>query len=355
VVNDDEKGEPHNQLFATLIHNCGLKNQRPALGQISISRVGQYSIGADKELDMLRHVAAAIAIWFLSTVQATAADESKDSICSYPKSWFPSQIEESSGFRNALKQIEETCKTDAKAEAVRNPKNRDEQNVEAEKPLTAPSNLSNFMQGVGQWSGADAAWSAARASWLAVLISFFGFAALFFQLNREREALTTQTGWTMYGASLSVLDMFVQTPSLRPYFYDNVPLPDDDTERSRVLAAAEVVCDHLENIVNSGEDGSISAKTYYLWVRYIRLMGMRSTVLIQFLADTAVISIDRAMLKIGEGCRYDETFKNILRHGYLPPKCRQFVANETKRTGGDLDSAFWAISKQMDSRASTET
>jgi hypothetical protein len=32
---------------ATLIHSCCSKKQQPALGQISISRVGQYSISAD--------------------------------------------------------------------------------------------------------------------------------------------------------------------------------------------------------------------------------------------------------------------------------------------------------------------
>ena len=33
---------------ATLIHSCCSKKQQPALGQISISRVGQYSISADR-------------------------------------------------------------------------------------------------------------------------------------------------------------------------------------------------------------------------------------------------------------------------------------------------------------------
>lgn len=35
------------QLFATLIHSCRFKRQRPGLGQYSIGRVGQYSIGAN--------------------------------------------------------------------------------------------------------------------------------------------------------------------------------------------------------------------------------------------------------------------------------------------------------------------
>jgi hypothetical protein len=36
-----------NNFTATLIHSCCSQRQRPALGQISISRVGQYSISAD--------------------------------------------------------------------------------------------------------------------------------------------------------------------------------------------------------------------------------------------------------------------------------------------------------------------
>jgi hypothetical protein len=42
-----ENTEVQNNFTATLIHSCCYNKQQPALGQISISRVGQYSISAD--------------------------------------------------------------------------------------------------------------------------------------------------------------------------------------------------------------------------------------------------------------------------------------------------------------------
>jgi hypothetical protein len=42
-----ENGNALRNFTATLIHSCCSKKQQPALGQISISRLGQYSISAD--------------------------------------------------------------------------------------------------------------------------------------------------------------------------------------------------------------------------------------------------------------------------------------------------------------------
>ena len=44
-----------NQLFATLIHSCRFKRQQPGLGQYSIGRVGQYSIGANILCEFVHH------------------------------------------------------------------------------------------------------------------------------------------------------------------------------------------------------------------------------------------------------------------------------------------------------------
>ncbi|MET3124853.1 hypothetical protein AAKU67_004475, partial [Oxalobacteraceae bacterium GrIS 2.11] len=42
-----KKIQVNTALFGTLIHSCSFKKQPPALGQISIGRVGQYSTGAN--------------------------------------------------------------------------------------------------------------------------------------------------------------------------------------------------------------------------------------------------------------------------------------------------------------------
>ena len=43
------KEKKTNSLFDTLIHNCGSNNPQPALGQVSISTVGHYSISANTD------------------------------------------------------------------------------------------------------------------------------------------------------------------------------------------------------------------------------------------------------------------------------------------------------------------
>ena len=43
----------YNGLFDTLIHNCGSNNPQPALGQVSISTLGLYSISANRVLRRL--------------------------------------------------------------------------------------------------------------------------------------------------------------------------------------------------------------------------------------------------------------------------------------------------------------
>ena len=40
-------GKPKNQQFNTLIHNCQFENWQPALGQYSVGKVGQYSVGTN--------------------------------------------------------------------------------------------------------------------------------------------------------------------------------------------------------------------------------------------------------------------------------------------------------------------
>lgn len=151
-----------------------------------------------------------------------------------------------------------------------------------------------------------------------------GFMFLVKQLKDEKQALETQTNWEMYGSSIGVLNTFVEHPELRPYFYDARPLPApssdpcEDALRSKILAAAEVMADHLENIVNSGEDGVINEETYCVWIRYMKLMGKRSEALREILNVQPHPSVDVAATGFGEGVRYNEILRRIVREGYCP-------------------------------------
>ena len=169
---------------------------------------------------------------------------------------------------------------------------------------------------------------------VASMLALVGLLGIYKQIKSEQLALNTQTSWTMYDASLSVLQMFVNEPGLRPYFYDNRPLPMYEPARSRVLAAAEVVGDHLENIVMSGKTEAIARDTFYVWVRYIYMMGRRSQVMRRFLGDRPNPRIDVARLGLGEGRRYDRSFTDILLYGKVPAECEEEMATDRQPLRG---------------------
>jgi hypothetical protein len=179
----------------------------------------------------------------------------------------------------------------------------------------------------GATSGDFGTWFGSWGQWAGAIATIFGFFFIWKQIGREQRSLETQTSWTMYETSIGVLNVFVEHPELRPYFYDGVPLPTTDSKdlgptRSQVLAVAEVVADHLENIVNSGEDGAIDENTYYVWVKYMYLLGLRSPTMQAFLSDKPHDDIAKGTLRFGEGQRYGNAFKNILIKGQIPELCR---------------------------------
>ena len=100
------------------------------------------------------------------------------------------------------------------------------------------------------------------------LITVIGFWLVVKQLRGEREALETATRDQVYQASLGILKMFVEHPDLRPYFYDSIPMPGQILERSKVLAACEVMGDHWENILLSKK--SLDQETLGVWRNYMR-------------------------------------------------------------------------------------
>ena len=138
----------------------------------------------------------------------------------------------------------------------------------------------------------------ALGTWAGPVVTLVGFVLVRNQLRAERRALETQTNWQMYETSISILTVFVENPELRPYFYDGRPAPTEEPLRSRVLAVAELVADHLESVVLSQD--VVEARTNAVWVRYMQGLYRRSPVLRGFLAPES------------EGYRYAEAFLALL-------------------------------------------
>lgn len=203
-----------------------------------------------------------------------------------------------------------------------------------------------FLTLAGSWFSGFGQWVGAIAGVLGVVVTVVGFIFVWRQIRDQKQALETQTSWTMYEASLAVLNTFVENPELRPFFYEKQSLPEEGLMRHKVLAAAEVVADHLENIVSSGECGAIDVDTYYVWVKYMWLIGLRSEVMQEFLMDTRE---SNGSVEPAEGIRYSDMFKKIVRNRDLPPRCEPlYYADSVEHLAllkpAHLTQGFWGQS-----------
>jgi hypothetical protein len=140
-------------------------------------------------------------------------------------------------------------------------------------------------------------------TWLGPAITAVGFIFVWSQLKRERVSLETQTSWQVYGLSLNIQTLFIDNPELRPYFYEEAPLPEVEPGRSKVLAMAEIICDHLESLVLSKEAMDIDVMN--VWVPYMQGLYRKSSVIRDFLRHE------------NEGYRYAREFTDIISSSVL--------------------------------------
>lgn len=155
-----------------------------------------------------------------------------------------------------------------------------------------------FFNSVEEWDG-----SGVIGQWAGVLVAIVGFMVVLIQLRRETSEIQNQTKWQVYSNGLTTLNVFVDYPELRPYFYDdNVALPDDPTKRNRIFAAAEMLADHWESTILS--DSSLNIYVNDLWETYMRGIYCKSPALREFLEDK------------NEGYRYSAAFKDLLKQSF---------------------------------------
>jgi hypothetical protein len=103
---------------------------------------------------------------------------------------------------------------------------------------------------------------------IGALISLLGFIFLIRQIRLNRLSLENQTRSSIYQLSYNVYRLFIEHPDLRPYFYDGKALPESEPERSKVLAAAELLTDFFESIVHSSH--IIDPDLRGTWFRYMQ-------------------------------------------------------------------------------------
>lgn len=152
--------------------------------------------------------------------------------------------------------------------------------------------------------------SSATGQWAGAIVTLAGFAFVIVQLFQDRKELenhtrelASQTTWMVYSNGLTTLNVFVEHPELRPYFYDDnlaVPTQDDESNqwlRSRIFAAAEMLADHWESTFLADD---MNRNVNELWLAYMMSIYCRSPALREFLHQGS------------EGYRYSKAFRELL-------------------------------------------
>jgi hypothetical protein len=138
----------------------------------------------------------------------------------------------------------------------------------------------------------------AVASLAGVVLSLVGFLFVILQLRQNQQATDRQTHAIVYQLNQEIYSLLVNHPDLRPYFYENEKIPCDEPIRSKVLAAAEMICDMFEYIVLN--DKSLGKEIRKGWMSYMRRMYQENQCLPEFLSIASA--------------QYSDDFLSVLGH-----------------------------------------
>jgi len=161
---------------------------------------------------------------------------------------------------------------------------------------------------------------------LSLLVSLFGFVAVVISLwflKKQTAASAGQTAmlaeavgdspYATLGEHLTTINqVFIDHPETRPHFYDNMPMPEGDVERSRVLAVAETLLDFMDSIIYQRDRlvRVYGVEWWECWRTYIRDSFAASDVLCQHLDDRQSWYSDELHELAGEARRSTQVSAN---------------------------------------------
>lgn len=98
------------------------------------------------------------------------------------------------------------------------------------------------------------------------------------EMNAQSRATSAATRGQVYqsltSAMLDIDHLFIQQPSLRPYFYDGRSIPDDAEERQRVMATAELLCDFFDDC--TAQSHLLDEMSVKVWLTYAQSIARTS-------------------------------------------------------------------------------
>lgn len=114
-------------------------------------------------------------------------------------------------------------------------------------------------------------------------VAVIGFAALFYQLVQLRRSVQSDTHGKLYTEDYSVVQLFLSECALRPFFYSNKPISEDDPNYSKAAIVAELLCSHFEHIIL--QEPNLPEHIRPRWDAYVRAMYAQSPIIRDHLRD----------------------------------------------------------------------
>lgn len=90
--------------------------------------------------------------------------------------------------------------------------------------------------------------------------------------DEAAKALHTQCAandLVLMGYVMALDRLFIDSPELRPYFHEQLPVPDDEPARSRVLATGEMIVDLADAVASMIRHEQLTAEATVAWAAAI--------------------------------------------------------------------------------------
>jgi hypothetical protein len=104
--------------------------------------------------------------------------------------------------------------------------------------------------------------------WIQTAVAVVGVGLVVWELHEVKRGLRSTARGSIYDTAARVKDVFISKPSLRPYFFEEAPMPDDPATLREVMAVADLYCLYLEQIATHRK--VITSRNRTSWERYVR-------------------------------------------------------------------------------------
>ena len=81
-----------------------------------------------------------------------------------------------------------------------------------------------------------------------LLVSVVSVLLVLYQIQNLVKSIHSQTYQRIYELMIQIDRFFIDNPKLKPYFYPNTTITDEDVDKEKLLSVSEMMMDYLDNV-----------------------------------------------------------------------------------------------------------